>query len=131
LILRRAGSDEALVRQLKSVGMSPEDLRRKMSEEAIAEAVVGRVLKVEPTDADAKKYFEDYPGRFEQPEMVRVSHVLLSTLDPETKSPVADEKKLAKRKVAEELLKRARAGEDFAKLAKEFSEDTASRDNGG
>jgi peptidyl-prolyl cis-trans isomerase C len=29
------------------------------------------------------------------------------------------------------LLKRARAGDDFAKLAKEFSEDTASKDNGG
>ena len=63
--------------------------------------------------------------------MVRASHILLSTVDPETKSPLADEKKLAKRKVTEDLLKRARAGEDFAKLAKEFSEDPGSRDNGG
>lgn len=131
LILKRAGSEETLTRQLKSVGMTPTELRRKMSEEAIAEAVVSRELKAEATDADARKYYDEFPARFEQPERVRASHILLSTLDPETRAALADDKKLAKRKVAEDLLKRARAGEDFAKLAKEFSEDPGSRDNGG
>jgi parvulin-like peptidyl-prolyl isomerase len=130
-ILKRAGSEETLVLQLKSVGMTVEDLRRKMAEESIAEEVVSRELKVNPTEADLQKYYEDFPARFEQPEMVRASHILLSTLDPETKTPLAEEKKLAKRKVAEDLLRRARSGEDFAKLAKEFSEDPGSRDNGG
>jgi parvulin-like peptidyl-prolyl isomerase len=131
VILKRASSEENLVRQLKSVGMTTEELRRKMLEEATAETVVSRELKAEATDADAKKYYEDFPARFEQPEMVRASHILVSTIDPETKAPLADEKKLAKRKAAEDLLKRLRAGEDFAKLAKEFSEDPGSRDNGG
>lgn len=131
LILKRAGSEENLARQLKSVGMTQEELRRKMTDEVTAEVVVARELKVEPTDADARKYAEDYPARFEQPESVRASHILLSTVDPETKGQLADDKKLAKRKVAEDLLKRARAGEDFAKLAKEFSEDPGSRENGG
>ena len=36
-----------------------------------------------------------------------------------------------KRVKAEMVLRRAKAGEDFAKLAKEFSEDRSARDNGG
>ena len=131
LILKRSGTEENLVRQLKSVGMTIEELQRKMLEESIAESVVSRELKAEPTDADAKKYYDEFPARFEQPEMVRASHILLSTIDPETKSQLSDEKKAAKKKTAEDVLKRARAGEDFAKLAKEFSEDPGSRDNGG
>jgi peptidyl-prolyl cis-trans isomerase C len=130
-IMKRAGTEEALTRQLMSVGMSIEELRRKMTEEAVAEAVVVRELKVEVTDADAKKYYEDFPARFEQPEKVRASHILIGTLDPQTRSPISDEQKLAKRKIAEGILKRVKAGEDFAKLAKENSEDPGSRDNGG
>ena len=130
-IQKRAGTEEALLRQLKSVGMTLEELKRKMSEESVAEAVVSRELKADATDADAKKYYDEFPARFEQPEMVRASHILLNTMDPETKAPLPDDKKLAKRKVAEDVLKRARAGEDFAKLAKEYSEDPGSRDNGG
>ena len=41
------------------------------------------------------------------------------------------EKKKLQRKLAEDILKRARDGEDFAKLAKEFSEDPASKERGG
>jgi len=127
----RAGTPEALSRQLKSVGMSPEQLRSKMLEEATAEAVLERELKVNVTDEDVKKYYDEHPARFEQPEMVRASHILLGTKDPASGAELTEAQKTAKHKQMEGLLKRARDGEDFAKLAKEFSEDNGSKEQGG
>lgn len=131
LILKRAGSEETLNRQLKAVGMTDTGLRAKMSEEAVAEAALDRELKVTVSDDEVKKFYDENPARFEEPEMVRASHIVLGTLDPATGQPLPEEKKAAKRKQLEDLLKRARAGEDFAKLAGEFSEDPRAKETGG
>lgn len=116
----RLGNDENFNRQLKSVGTTQEELRSKMLEETTAEAVLERELKVSVTDDDVKKFYEDNPAKFEQPEMVRASHILLSTRNAGTNTELTEEQKGAKHKLAEDLLKRARAGEDFSKLAKEY-----------
>jgi parvulin-like peptidyl-prolyl isomerase len=95
--------------------------------------VLQRELGVKVSDEDAKKFYDDPKNiaKFEQPEMVRVSHILLMTTDPDTKQPLSDEKKAAKRKQLEALQKRARAGEDFTKLADQYSEDPGVKENHG
>jgi peptidyl-prolyl cis-trans isomerase C len=131
-IKTRAGSEEALNRQLKSVGTTQDELRAKMTEESTAQIVLERELKINVSDDEVKKFYDENPSKFEQPEMVRASHILLSTKDPEsTTKDLPEDLKAAKRKKAEDLLKRARAGEDFAKLARENSEDPGSKDKGG
>ena len=130
-IKARVGSDDALNRQLKSMGTSPEEMQAKMTEESTAQAVLEREMKINVSDEEVKKFYDDNPGKFEQPESVRASHILLSTLDPDTKKELPEDQKTAKHKKAEDLLKRARGGEDFAKLAKEYSEDPGSKDKGG
>jgi peptidyl-prolyl cis-trans isomerase C len=125
------GSDENLNRHLKSVGLTLEQFQSKMIEESTAQNALERELKISVSNDDIKKFYDDNPSKFEQPEMVRASHILLSTQDPISKEDLSAEKKAAKRKLAEDLLKRARAGEDFAKLARDFSEDPGSKDNGG
>ncbi|MBI3849513.1 MAG: peptidylprolyl isomerase [Verrucomicrobia bacterium] len=129
----RAPSEEVLVRQLKSMGMTVEQMQARLLDEATGEAVLERELKskITVTDDQVKKYYDENPAQFEEPEMVRASHILLGTRDSITGGELSEEKKAAKKKEMEDILKRARAGEDFAKLAKEFSEDTGSKDKGG
>lgn len=131
LIVKRLGTDEALDRQLKAVGMTRDEMLRRMTDESVAAAALEREMNITLSDEEARKFYEENPARFEQPERVRASHILLSTRDPNTGEELSAEQKAAKRKFAEELLKRARNGEDFAKLAKEYSEDPNSRDRGG
>lgn len=95
--------------------------------------VLQREMAIKVTDEDTKKFYDD-PANisdFEQPEMVRASHILLMTSDLATHQPLSDDKKTAKHKLLEDILKQARAGTNFADLAKKYSEDPGSKDRGG
>ena len=130
-LLKQAGSEEALSRQLKSVATTPEEFRAKVGDLATAQAVADRELNIMISDETAKKYYGEHPAEFERPETVRASHILLATFNPETRSSISDERKQAKRKIADDVMKRAKAGEDFTKLVQEFSEDPAAKENKG
>jgi peptidyl-prolyl cis-trans isomerase C len=127
----KLGSEEALKRQLTLMDATQDEVLKKWTEAMTAEAVMKRELKINVTDADARKYYDENPAKFEQPEMVRASHILLMTRDPATGLELTQAQKDAKHKQLEDILKRARDGEDFAKLAKEYSEDPGSKDKGG
>ena len=79
-----------------------------------------------PEDDILREEFETQKARFISPEQRHVAHILISV------APDAGEadKETAKQ-IAEDLSKRARAGEDFATLAKENSEDQGSAESGG
>lgn len=120
-----------LAPQLRLLGVTREQWEKQNAEQAAARVVLEREMNVKVTEDEAKKYYEDNPSKFEEPEMVHVSHILISTQDPATRSDLPDDKKTAKRKLAEDILKRAKAGEDWGKLVKEYSEDPGSKDKGG
>jgi parvulin-like peptidyl-prolyl isomerase len=130
-LLARAGSQAAFDRQLKAVGMSPTELRTKITQEATATATLTRELGVTITDVEATNFYAAHPTDFEQPETVHVRHILLLTIDPVTHAPLTADQIAAKRKQIDDILKRAKAGEDFALLATQYSEDPGSKDNGG
>lgn len=72
------------------------------------------VADVTVDEAEAKAYYEEHKSSFDQPEMVKVAHIL-----------VAEEAK------AEDLLAQLKQGADFALLAKEHSLDKESAAYGG
>jgi peptidyl-prolyl cis-trans isomerase D len=74
------------------------------------------------TPAEAQTYYNANIQQYQTPEQVRASHILFNTQGKD---------EAAVQKQAEEILKRARAGEDFAALAKQYSEDEGSKVNGG
>jgi peptidyl-prolyl cis-trans isomerase D len=78
--------------------------------------------KVVVPAADIERAYNNSIEQYSTPEQVRASHILLKT---EGKDDAAVKAK------AEEVLKQARAGADFAALAKKYSEDEASQKNGG
>jgi peptidyl-prolyl cis-trans isomerase C len=125
------GSDEKVDTQLKIMGLTRAEFMAKLTQQGTAESVIKRELNVNISEDDVKKFYDDNPSKFEQPEQVHVSHILLATKDMTTKTELTEDKKAAKLKLAQDLVKRARAGEDFAKLAKEYSEDPGSKDKGG
>jgi parvulin-like peptidyl-prolyl isomerase len=133
MLLERFGSQEVLERQMKAVGLTVAELRSKITQENTAQAVKIRELNVTVTDAEVKQYYDDtnHLADFEQPDMIHVRHILLMTMDPVTRTPLAADQQKAKQKQMDDLLKRIRGGADFAALAKQYSEDPGSKDNGG
>lgn len=78
------------------------------------------------TDAEVEKYYREHAKEFESPRQVRAAHVLIRV--PETGGSEAEDK--ARSKIAD-VIRRAKAGEDFGKLAQQLSEDSGTAPRGG
>lgn len=129
----RALSEAAFNRQIRAVGMTPEQFHDQILEQATVKAVIDRELRTRQkvTDDDIKKYYDEHPDFFKEPEKWTVQHVHLAFRDRLTLQELSPEALEAKRKKMDDLLKRAKAGEDFGKLVKENTEDMLTRDDAG
>lgn len=111
-------SDEQFGELLAREGMSLEDLKRDIETSITKEQIIRRDLegKVTATDADAREDYEKSKEKYDRPATVTLHEILLKGDGAERR--------------AQELARRARAGEDFAALAKEHSQ-AATRSQGG
>jgi parvulin-like peptidyl-prolyl isomerase len=132
-IIKQFGSQAAVEEQLKAAGKTFDGLRTDMTQQRTVIAVLIRVLNAAPAEAEIQKFYETNSTASEVPEQVHVRHVLLLTIDPTspTRAPLSDDQTKTKKKQIDDILKRARGGEDFAKLAKEYSDDPNTKDKGG
>lgn len=113
----------ALAEQKLTVDQLRERTRQTILINQLLEQEVGDDVQVSPSEV--AKFYEENPDRFQQPEAVRVSHILIAV--PQGASE--EQRKAAQAKAAE-IAARARSGASFAALAKQHSND-ASRERGG
>jgi peptidyl-prolyl cis-trans isomerase D len=123
LVTAATAGDEELAEYLKTHGeefAQPE--RRKVQYVTL----VAKDFAPKLSDAEVEKYYTENIKDYETPRQLQASHVLVRV--GETGGSEAEDK--AREKIAA-VIKRAKAGEDFAKLAREASEDPGSKDKGG
>ena len=85
--------------------------------------------KLKLSDADVKAFYDAHLDKFKQPELVSVRHILVAVKrDPKDKEGLSDAE--AKQHIAK-LQADLKKGLKFEDLAKQFSDDPGSKDNGG
>jgi peptidyl-prolyl cis-trans isomerase C len=121
-------SDEAFRLRLKDEGFDEETfplhVRRVLAAGRYLDDIREGAAPV--TDAELERFYRDNERRLTYPEEVRVRHILL------TWKPLGTgDDRAAIREQMRPILERARNGEDFAALARDFSNDAATRGQGG
>jgi len=115
----RFADEEQFKSALSKANLSEVGLRPRLKREIAIQQFITKEFaeKVTVSAKEAKDYYESHPQSFKQPEQVRASHILIK-IDPQ-----ADESQRAEaRKKIEEIKHKLHEGEDFATLAKEFSQ---------
>lgn len=118
------GLAKALAQQGHTAASYKKDLRRQLLRMRVVNTLVRP--KVSVTDEDLRARYDEMTRRSGAVSKVRLHHVLLALPPSPTEVQLAE----AKRRAAA-VIDRARAGEDFAKLAAQHSDDSATKDVGG
>jgi len=93
----------------------------------VTKFISGEQKKIQPTDEEIKNYYNNNKDKVDK---VTVHHILFKTVDNDMK-PLPEDKQKEAEKNAKDILDRAKKGEDFVSLAKQYSEDEGSKSNGG
>ena len=109
------GSQAKLDKQLKEQGYTKESLRADIKAQLLSEKIYDAVTKdAKVTDAEIAKYYQQNKSQYSQAESRDVRHILVKT-----------------KAQANKIYDMIKAGGNFAALAKKYSTDPGSKDNGG
>jgi len=109
------GSQKKLDAQLKAQGYTTESLRTDIRAQLISEKIYDSVTKnAKVSDAAVAKYYKANKAQYQVAESRDVRHILVKT-----------------KAQADKIYAQRKAGASFATLAKKYSQDPGSKDNGG
>lgn len=120
-------TDLQLEQLLKQQGLTPEEYRKRIKEQILGSRVVHMEVrsKAQVTDQEIEEYSRKHPGEYLFPEDVRIQQIVL--LCDEEADPQTEEKAQIQ---ARYVLDKLKAGEDFAELAKKYSQDPSATEGG-
>jgi parvulin-like peptidyl-prolyl isomerase len=109
------GSDKKYETQLKKQGLTDEQVRADIKSQLIAEKVFQKVTAdAKVGDDEIHEYYIQHPQLYARPQSREVRHILVKKQD-----------------LADQLYAQLKSGSSFSALAKKYSQDPGSKDNGG
>jgi peptidyl-prolyl cis-trans isomerase C len=127
MVEQQAGGREALEKDLASFGMSFDEMTSYFRELELTRSLIENRISptIQVSDEEVAAFYEEYPELFDAEEQVRAREIFIRLpldADADTVNQT--------RARAEDIRRRAVAGEDFAALARELSE-APTAPNGG
>lgn len=118
-IQQRYPNKEEFKKLLSNMGLTESDVQAQIErgmaiQELLDKEVTG---KIKVSDEETKAFYDKNPQLFQQPEQIKASHILIKV---QADAP-ADQKAEARKKI-EDVQQKVKKGEDFATLAKTYSE---------
>ena len=123
-------NDDQYIEYFKGLGLDLDDLREIYYNDYVISNYIDKLAN-EASDDVISEYIKSKYGEGEEIDMNEydTSHILFQ-FSKDDGTTMTDEEKAELKTKAEEVLKRALAGEDFAALAKEFSDDSTAEQGG-
>jgi peptidyl-prolyl cis-trans isomerase SurA len=120
--------DAALQQVLAAQGYTMSNYKQDLRRQLLRLRAVNQLVapKVQITDEDVRARYDQMQRRSDAVSAVQLSHILFKLPQNATEQQVAEAKEHAAKAIS-----RVKAGEDFAAVAKEMSEDTGTKDSGG
>lgn len=124
--IARFPDENAYDQFLKRQGITSDELRENIRKDLKLKKVLERKYGTRVTRADARKYYDSNPLRFEKKAQVRARHILIKTKKDASAAEVDEA-----RARAEDISRKAKqSGAGFAELAKEHSEGPSAKRGG-
>jgi foldase protein PrsA len=109
------GDDDRYKAELVKQGVTDQQVRDRIRARLLSNKIYSAVIKkVKVTDAKIKAYYDSHKAQYLQPESREVRHILVK-----------------KESLADELYAKLKNGADFAQLARKYTQDEASKADGG
>lgn len=123
------GGEEAFLKQLSEENLTLKELRKRykdqMKNQLLKEKLIQtKLAKITISTKEVKDFYETYRDSIpDQPEQLKLAHILLSIqTSPNTTDSI--------KAIAQKILEKAQAGEDFAVLAQKYSQDPTAKSGG-